>query len=167
MTVWVRPAEPNDLDGLLLLLPQLSSRPGSDATQMPPVEQARTIFQELLKRDGVTMLVAVADRSEVVVGALTLVMVPNLTYGGRPWAIVENVVVEESYRRTGVGRRLVQQAIELAEREGCYKVQLLSGGRSDQLEFYARLEFDSAECMGHKRYINGVPSPRSSSDGAA
>jgi GNAT superfamily N-acetyltransferase len=159
MSVSVRPAQPHDLEGLLQLLPQLSSRPSSDGARVPAPEQASRIFDQLLKRDGVTMLVAVTEQPEVVVGSLTLVVVPNLTYGGRFWAIVENVVVDAAHRRRGIGRRLVLRALELAEQEGCYKVQLLSGGKTEQVEFYRHLEFESSSCVGHKRYSGKVAGP--------
>ncbi len=42
---------------------------------------------------------------------------------GRPWAIIENVVVAREQRGKGFGKKL----INFAEEKGCYKLQLLSG----------------------------------------
>ena len=90
----------------------------------------------------------------MVVGTLTLVQVPNLTYGGRPWSIIENVMVDDRYRGRGTGRQLMSYAVELAEQQGCNEVQLLSGRRREQEEFYARLGFDASICVGRKRYFS-------------
>jgi GNAT superfamily N-acetyltransferase len=153
MDVSIRPAEEQDLQPLLRLLPQLSSRPASAAAQLPDPERAAEILRRLLRREDVTLLAAVDARHGAIVGTLTLVQVPNLTYGGRPWSIVENVVVDRSHRRQGVGRRLMTRAMELAEAGGCYKVQLLSGTGPEQARFYASLGFDGSGSAGYKRYF--------------
>ena len=56
-----------------------------------------------------------------------MIIVPNLTRGGRPYALVENVVVHSQYQKMGVGRQMVTHAIAKAREANCYKVMLLSG----------------------------------------
>ena len=71
-------------------------------------------------------------------------MVTNLTHTGRPWAVVENVVVAHVHRRRGVGRALMQEAMAQARRVGCYKVQLTSGKhRAEAHAFYRSLGFEA------------------------
>jgi GNAT superfamily N-acetyltransferase len=153
MDVSIRPACENDLRDLLLILPQLSSRRTSAAAQVPDPQRAAEIMQRLLGRDDLTFLVAADSQTDAIVGTLTLVLVPNLTYGGRPWSMIENVVVDERYRGRGIGRALMNYALAVAEAGGCYKVQLLSGRKEEQVEFYVRLGFDSSGSVGHKRYF--------------
>jgi GNAT superfamily N-acetyltransferase len=161
MVVSIRPAREDDLSDLLLLLPQLSSNPTSPASQMPAPERAAEIMQHLLGQEDFTLLVATDSESDTVVGTLTLLRVVNLTYAGRPWGMIENVVVDVGYRRRGIGRKLINSAFALAEAEGCYKVQLLSGSKREQVEFYTRLGFDSSGCVGHKRYFTCTPAEAS------
>ena len=51
-------------------------------------------------------------------GTLDVVVVPNLTRGARPYAVIENVVVAERFRRRGVGRALMDAAVAHAREEG-------------------------------------------------
>lgn len=50
----------------------------------------------------------VAEEDGKVIGTSMLTIVPNLTHGGKPWIIVENVVVDNEYRRTGAGKLLME-----------------------------------------------------------
>jgi hypothetical protein len=44
------------------------------------------------------VFIVVAESDHEVVGALTMAVVPSFTYEGRPWAIIENVVVAREQR---------------------------------------------------------------------
>ena len=67
---------------------------------------------------------------------------PNLSHRGTPYAIIENVVVDEKARSKGSGELLMRHAIEAARLAGCYKVSLTSSKlRMEAHRFYARLGF--------------------------
>ena len=88
-----------------------------------------------------TLLVA-EDRGEFAVGTADVLVVPNLTHDGAPWALVENVVVDPQWRRRGVGRALLRHAVRVADDAGCYKLQLTSSNHRDGAHrFYERLGF--------------------------
>ncbi len=54
--------------------------------------------------------------------------------------MVEGVVVEGAYRRSGVGAALLREAAALARRHGCYKLSLTSNlARTGAHRFYSRL----------------------------
>ena len=87
-------------------------------------------------------------------GTVDVLTVTNLTHGGRPWAVVENVVVAGAHRRRGIGRALMHEAMGQARRAGCYKVQLTSGKhRADAHAFYRSLGFE-AVAEGFKAYFD-------------
>ena len=67
------------------------------------------------------MIVTQENLTEAIVGVLTIVIVPNLTYGGRPWSMIESVVVRQEWRRKGIGKKLMDFAIDLAEDNHCSK----------------------------------------------
>jgi GNAT superfamily N-acetyltransferase len=70
-------------------------------------------------------------------------IIPNLTHGGKPIAFIENVVTDEKYHRQGLGRIVMQMAIDYAKKCNCYKVALLSGShRTNAHKFYESLGFD-------------------------
>ena len=64
----------------------------------------------MLAQPGLTILLAFLDGKPV--ATLTLVIVPNLTRGCAPYALVENVVTLTSCRGKGIGKRLMKAAID-------------------------------------------------------
>jgi ribosomal protein S18 acetylase RimI-like enzyme len=68
--------------------------------------------------------------------------VPNLTRGGRPYSLIENVVVHTEYQKRGVGRTLMNEAMKIAKESNCYKIMLLSGSDNKNHAFYEKLGFD-------------------------
>ncbi|ONG55960.1 hypothetical protein BKE38_07295, partial [Pseudoroseomonas deserti] len=75
--------------------------------------------------------VLVAELEGQVAATCTLVVVPNLTRGTRPWAVVENVVTDAAHRRQGLGRKVLQAALDRAWAAECYKVMLATGSQRD------------------------------------
>ena len=76
------------------------------------------------------------------IGTAALIVVPNLGHNGSPFALVENVVIDESARGQRHGDALMRYIIELATAAGCYKVVLTSRKfRKDAHRFYERLGF--------------------------
>jgi len=71
------------------------------------------------------------------------VIVPNLSRGVRPYAIIENVGTLDTHRRQGLGALVVRAAIARCWEAGCYKIMLASGvGGSGAHVFYDALGFD-------------------------
>lgn len=69
-------------------------------------------------------------------------MLPGLSHGGRPFGIIENVVVAESAQGQGFGKVLMERAEVLAREAGCYKLALASNQkRTEAHGFYEALGF--------------------------
>jgi GNAT superfamily N-acetyltransferase len=146
----IRRASPSDLGALLSLYEELAGAKitavGGDQASSEP------LCAEILADPRRTLLVAV--RGDQLLGTADLLIVPNLTHRGKPWAIVENVIVAASARRTGVGRALMEYLIELAREAGCYKLQLVSGKhRIEAHAFYRSMGLD-AVAEGFKIYFD-------------
>jgi GNAT superfamily N-acetyltransferase len=78
-----------------------------------------------------------------VMGALTLVQLPLMAHGGLPSAVVEDVAVHPVMHREGLGRQLVECAMEVAREAGCYKLALsTSPQRAEAQAFFERLGFE-------------------------
>jgi GNAT superfamily N-acetyltransferase len=70
-------------------------------------------------------------------------VIPNLTRGARPYAVVENVVTHTAYRRRGIGTIIMRELLARCWSRRCYKVMLLSGvARGDAHDFYVAVGFD-------------------------
>ncbi|MBB5433267.1 GNAT superfamily N-acetyltransferase [Nocardiopsis composta] len=97
--------------------------------------------------------VLVAERRGQIIGTLDLLVVANLTHDAQPWCVVDNLVVDPASRRRGVGRALMEEAVDRASRAGCYKIELVAHESGHALpEFYRAVGFDgSGEVV--RRYL--------------
>ncbi len=147
--VTVRLCTAKDIPDLLHLYRQLA---GDRVAALPAdLGDAMSLMQVVLAQPGRQILVAEVDGN--VVGTADLLIVPNLTHGGAPWAVVENVVVDEAVRRRGVGGTLMTEIVRRCEDAGCYKVQLLSHKQRTQAhQFYRSVSFE-AVAEGFRRYL--------------
>ena len=146
----VRRALPGDLDTLLSLYQELVS----DKTTAAPGDRDTTkpVLAEILADPRRELAVAVLDGQ--LVGTADLLVVPNLTHRGEPWAIVENVIVAATARRRGVGRALMGHLLDRARAAGCCKLQLLSGKRRTEAHaFYRSVGLESV-AEGFKIYFD-------------
>ncbi len=148
----IREATEADLPRLLELLHQLSQlgeRPDRDQRSVTEAEHAA--LRGMLSDPRTTCLVI--EQSGRVQGTLTFYVLPNLSHGGRPIGIVENVVVDESCRGQGLGQLLMERADVLAETHGCYKLGFTSNQRrADAHRFYERLGYQVTH-RGFTRYL--------------
>jgi GNAT superfamily N-acetyltransferase len=110
------------MEGVLRLYKDL--RPNDPP--LPP-DVARDMFQHLIRRPDIDLLVCESDG--VLAATCQLALIPNLASGARPFGIVEHVVTLPEYRRLGYARLLLKRALEMAWSKGCYKVMLLSGSQ--------------------------------------
>ena len=128
----VREARPEDLGPLLALYRHLHE------TGLPEETEAlRAAWGQILADEGHHVLVCELDGA--LVSSCVCVVVPNLTRGGRPYALVENVVTHRDYRRLGLASACLARARELAEARNCYKIMLLTGAKEPgTLDFYRK-----------------------------
>jgi len=76
----------------------------------------------------------VVEKGSAVVSGCHLVIVPNLTRGGKPYGMIENVVTKKDCRHQGLARQVLEYALKYAWEAGCYKVMLMTG-RQDSAVF--------------------------------
>ena len=119
----------------------------------PDPAVAEDIIETVLEDPRRTLLVATMD--DEVVGTADVLVVPNLTHGGHPWAVVENVVVDEAWRQRGIGRALFGEIDAITRGAGCYMVQLLTlDHRHDAHAFYASIGY-APVARGFRHYLEG------------
>ncbi|MFK3980473.1 GNAT family N-acetyltransferase [Micromonospora sp. NPDC050397] len=87
----------------------------------------------------------VADHHGEVVGTMQLTFVPSLTRGGAERAEIEGVRVRADRRGSGLGRSMIEWAVEQARERGCGLVQLTTDKRRMAAHrFYSRLGFQAS-----------------------
>jgi GNAT superfamily N-acetyltransferase len=143
----VRPADQNDLPALLELYRQLHPN-----DQPVPLAVARNQLEQLLCYPGSSILVGI--RGDAFVATCTLIVIPNLTRGGMPYALIENVVTDARHRKRGYGKLVLEAAMATAWRHGCYKVMLLTGSKDPAtLRFYEEAGFAQSKTGFQARRI--------------
>lgn len=111
------------------------------------LEKARSIW-DATERTQATRYFIALDNTKIV-SACNITLIPNLTRNGRSFAIIENVVTDNEYRRQGIGKRVMLNAIEYARENNCYKVVLLSSAkRTESHRFYESLGFNGNSKKG-------------------
>ena len=79
----------------------------------------------------------------IIVSSCTLIIIDNLTRRGRPFGLIENVATHKKYRKRGYGTAILHKAVEVAKKNNCYKVVLLTGRKEESvLRFYERVGFE-------------------------
>jgi GNAT superfamily N-acetyltransferase len=117
-----REAGPGDFGDILRLYRQLQPadpvlHDGSDAAAFAQILGSPWLHLFVLEVDG------------AVVATTYLNVIPNLTRSASPYAVIENVVVDETLRGTGLGRQIMAGTLQAAWAAGCYKAMLLTGSR--------------------------------------
>lgn len=148
----IRSAIRSDLGAILRLLRELGDEKESAHAVAVRMSSAAVRAWTRIETDE-DRSVLVAERRGQIIGTLDLLVVANLTHDAKPWALVDNVVVATGRRRAGVGRALLDDAVDRATHAGCYKVEVLSReSRNGAHAFYTTLGFaNTAE--GFRRYL--------------
>ena len=135
----VREARKDDLDALLNLYLFLheDSIPEHD-------QHLRDTWALITEDENHHLIVNEADGQ--IVSSCVCVIIPNLTRNVRPYAFVENVVTRVDYRGKGLATACLNYAKEIALKENCYKMMLLTGSKDPKtLRFYESAGYNSSD----------------------
>lgn len=142
----IRSATAQDVPELLQLYTHLTSDP------VYSNDKAALIFQDFQSIKGSNILIGWSDG--IMVTSCVLVVVPNLSRGGRPYALIENVVTHADHRGRGHATAILNAASDLAWQQGCYKIMLMTGSRrKSTLDFYVSAGFEQSKTGFQKRRL--------------
>lgn len=132
----IREITDKDYEGLMKLYMQLHDNPFRNKD-----EEMTQLWNRILNDENHHIIVAEED--DKIVSSCVCVIIPNLTHGQQPYAFVENVITDEEYRNRGLATACLDFAKEIAVRENCYKMMLLTGSKKDStLKFYERAGYN-------------------------
>ena len=142
--VMIRQATEEDIPRILELYRELAITTSEvELSWSPCPDDYRRVLAEIRAAPGHELLVA-EDQGHVV-GTMVLLIVPNLSHGACPWALVENLVIGHEQRRRGLGRLLMDYAMARARDAGCYRIVLSSDKRRHEAHrFYRSLGFQAS-----------------------
>ena len=137
-----------DFDGLMRLYTQLHGNPIPEKTP-----EVLTLWNNILADKNHHIIVA--EENGQIASSCVCVIVPNLTHGQRPYALIENVVTDEKHRKKGLATACLDYARALAEKENCYKMMLLTGSKEEAtLNFYRKAGYNSTDKTAFIQWLN-------------
>ena len=118
----------------------------SDWTQLVMPTYGTTAYGIVTDTEDTKIRVSVLQVDGKIVSSCVCVIIPNLTRNIRPYAFVENVVTREDYRGKGYAGECLEFAREIAEKENCYKMMLLTGSKKPEtIAFYEKAGYNSSD----------------------
>lgn len=143
----LRNAIETDFDACLPLLQQLwpfYKINGADA-DFQKLQEIKDVFYRLIRNPSAGIILAESDSQ--IIGFLDFTF--RITLFHRGWVmIIEDLIVDEKYRRKGIGTKLVRFADEIAEKRDCYAIELNSDlYRKETHHFWEALGY---ECKAYQ-----------------
>jgi len=134
----IREATSEDLPAVLRLYNQVDG----DEDMSIDVQAAEAIFAKIASYPDYK--VYVAELKNEIIGTFTLLIMDNMTHGGSTSGVIESVVVTKALQGQGIGKQMMEYAIERCQEKNCYKATLSSNmKRVDAHKFYERIGFKS------------------------
>jgi GNAT superfamily N-acetyltransferase len=133
----IRDATDGDLPAILHLL----AESGIDGGRSFTLDEARAHLARMRLWPGFRLLAAVADGE--IAGTYSLAIVDKLGKRGTPSGVVEDVAVAPHRQGQGIGRAMMEHALQECRKAGCYKLALSSNlKREGAHRFYESLGFE-------------------------
>ena len=136
----IRKALESDIPHIVRLLANDLLGKQRESLQDPLPQQYYSAFAEINADKNNTLLVV--EDCSTIIGTAQLTILTHLTYQGGKRGQIEGVRIDESYRGQGVGKLMIEWAINKARELGCHLVQLtMDKQRLETIEFYKKLGF--------------------------
>lgn len=135
MEILIRQATLDDVKAILQIYAD-----ALDNGKVLSVEKAQRVF--LKQQQYPDYKVFVAEYNQQLVGTFALLIMENMAHMGTPSAVVEDVGVLPSVQGKGIGKLMMEFALNYAREKGCYKLSLSSNLRREKAhQFYESLGF--------------------------
>ena len=143
MTMQITPAHASDIPALCDLLGILFAQ----EADFQPDRDAQSRGLARIIADPEIGLIIVAREERRVVAMVNLLYTISTALGDRV-ALLEDMVVSPCARGSGVGSRLLEQAVQCARLNGCKRITLLTDRANESAQrFYQRHGFDFSEMI--------------------
>jgi ribosomal protein S18 acetylase RimI-like enzyme len=112
-----------------------------DKGNILPISEAEKLFKKMQTYPNYKMYVA--EKEEKIVATFALLIMDNLAHQGTPSGVVEDVAVLTELQGKGIGKMMMEFAMEKCQEAGCYKLVLSSNvKRKEAHAFYESLGFE-------------------------
>ena len=143
----IREIEENDLLQLLFLYTFLHDNP------VPELDDGVvSLWHDINSDKNHHVIIGIVD--DIIISSCVIVVVPNLTRGQRPYALIENVVTHPDHRNKGYATQILDYAKEIADENNCYKIMLMTGSKEEStLNFYKRAGYNANDKTAFIRWL--------------
>lgn len=145
MEIVIRDLVQNDLSQLSSLYKQFRDEE-SDVVKME---------EEFLKiTEENKHIILVAEMNHKIIGSVMGVICRELYGDCRPFMVIENMIVDNDLRRSGLGQKLMFELEKRAIKNNCVQMILVTeAGRTDACRFYEKLGFQKGN-KGYKKKLD-------------
>lgn len=132
----IREIRDNELVGLLSLYQQLHDN------EMPLLDdKIEHLWKRMIHNQDHHIIVGLEE--DIIISSCVITIILNLTHHQRPYALIENVITDGNHRNKGYATKLLAYAKELARKENCYKIMLLTGSKKEStINFYEKAGYN-------------------------
>lgn len=143
----IREIEENDFEGLMTLYMQLHNN------LMPKkTDGIMKLWTKILQDKDYHIIVA--QENKKIVSSCVCVIIHNLTHNQQSYALIENVVTDEQYRKRGLASQCLNYAKQIALKSNCYKLMLLTSSKMEStLNFYRKAGYNSEDKTAFIQWI--------------
>jgi predicted N-acetyltransferase YhbS len=99
-------------------------------------------------------IIMVAKDSNLVVGSVMGIICLDLVRKCKPFMVIENVIVKNTWRGKGIGKMLMEEIENIGRTRNCFYTMFVSGGkRKEAHQFYEAIGYDLDFVQGFKKYL--------------
>lgn len=136
MNICIRQAHEEDIEGILAIY----SQPSIDNGVCLSHKEATEIFRTIESYPNYKIYVSEVD--DRIVGTITVLIMHNIGHLGKKSALFESIAVLPEWQGRGIGKKMLEYAINLCKEHGCYKITLSADIKREKAHhFYKSLGF--------------------------
>ena len=143
-------AQNEDIEQLIRLLYSLFNQ---EKDFVPEQDKQRAGLEAIINNAHVGKIL-IAKKGEVIIGMVNLLFTISTSEGTKV-ALLEDMVIDESFRGSGLGSELLDQAILIAKANGCARITLLTDHDNTRaINFYKNKGFVTSAMIPLRLNLN-------------
>jgi len=143
-------ATASDIDDLSRLLINLFE---IEKDFKPNIEKQKNGLALLINTNGAATIQVAKNNKGKIIGMVTAQLVISTAQGASS-AWIEDMIVDATYRGHGIGKQLLQQALDWAKNNGATRAQLLVDiENTSALGYYKHLKWESTQLQARRIFL--------------
>lgn len=143
-------ATSSDIDDLSRLLTDLFT---IEKDFKPDIAKQKIGLDLLIKKNGASTIQVAKNTKGKIIGMVTAQLVTSTAQGASS-AWIEDMIVDADYRGHGIGKQLLQQALDWAKNNGATRAQLLVDiENTAALGYYEHLKWESTQLQARRIFL--------------